>query len=65
MLIPDISPDEIAVLENGYETVLDNKKHRVEQPDYRLAGDSQRSNTEVICRAESNSVEPTCSPIGK
>lgn len=36
MLIPDISPDEIAVLENGYETVLDNKKHRVEQPDYRL-----------------------------
>jgi outer membrane lipoprotein-sorting protein len=36
MLIPDISPEEIAVLENGYETVLDNKKHRVEQPDYRL-----------------------------
>ena len=36
MLIPDISPDEIAVLENGYETVLDSKKHRVEQPDYRL-----------------------------
>lgn len=36
MLIPSISPDEIAVLENGYEIVLDSKKHRVEQPDYRL-----------------------------
>jgi outer membrane lipoprotein-sorting protein len=36
LLIPAISPDEIAVLENGYETVLDAKKHRVEQPDYRL-----------------------------
>jgi outer membrane lipoprotein-sorting protein len=36
LLIPSISPDEIAVLENGYETVLDAKKHRVEQPDYRL-----------------------------
>jgi outer membrane lipoprotein-sorting protein len=37
LLIPEISPDEIAVLENGYETVLDSKKHRVEQPDYELA----------------------------
>ena len=27
---------EIPVLENGYETVLDSKKHRVEQPDYEL-----------------------------
>jgi outer membrane lipoprotein-sorting protein len=27
---------EIAVLENGYEVVLDSKKHRVEQPDYEL-----------------------------
>jgi hypothetical protein len=25
------------VLENGYETVIDSKKHRVEQPDYELA----------------------------
>jgi hypothetical protein len=24
------------VLENGYETVLDSKKHRVEQPDYEI-----------------------------
>jgi outer membrane lipoprotein-sorting protein len=37
LLIPEISPDEIAVLENGYETVLDSRKHRVEQPDYELA----------------------------
>jgi outer membrane lipoprotein-sorting protein len=37
LLLPEIAPDEIAVLENGYETVLDAKKHRVEQPDYELA----------------------------
>ncbi|MFZ0480487.1 MAG: DUF4292 domain-containing protein [Terriglobales bacterium] len=27
---------EIPVLDNGYETVLDSRKHRVEQPDYEL-----------------------------
>jgi len=37
LLIPAIGQDEIAVLENGYETVLDAKKHRVDQPDYELA----------------------------
>lgn len=37
LLLPDISADEIAVLENGFETVLDTKKHRAEQPDYELA----------------------------
>jgi outer membrane lipoprotein-sorting protein len=37
LLLPEIRPDEIAVLENGYETVLDPKKHRVEQPNYELA----------------------------
>jgi len=37
LLLPEIGPDEIAVLENGYETVLDSKKHRVDQPDYQLA----------------------------
>jgi outer membrane lipoprotein-sorting protein len=36
-LIPGISEDEIAVLENGYEVALDSRKHRVEQPDYELA----------------------------
>jgi outer membrane lipoprotein-sorting protein len=36
-LIPQIAKDEIAVMENGYETVLDSKRHRVEQPDYELA----------------------------
>jgi outer membrane lipoprotein-sorting protein len=36
-LIPGISRDEIAVLENGYQIVLDSRKHRVEQPDYELA----------------------------
>jgi outer membrane lipoprotein-sorting protein len=37
LLLHEIASDEIAVLENGYETVLDAKKHRVEQPDYELA----------------------------
>lgn len=37
LLIPEVASDEIAVLENGYETVLDAKKHRVEQPNYELA----------------------------
>lgn len=37
LLIPEVGADEIAVLENGYETVLDAKKHRVEQPNYALA----------------------------
>jgi len=37
LLLPEIGADEIAVLENGYETVLDPKRHRVEQPDYELA----------------------------
>jgi len=37
LLIREIDPhDEIAVLENGYETVLDSKRHRVEQPDYEV-----------------------------
>ena len=37
LLMPEIGPDEIAVLENGYETVLDEKKRRVDQPNYALA----------------------------
>jgi outer membrane lipoprotein-sorting protein len=37
VLLPEIGLDEIAVMENGYETVLDSKKHRAEQPDYELA----------------------------
>jgi outer membrane lipoprotein-sorting protein len=37
VLMPEIGQDEIAVLENGYETVLDAKKHQVEQPNYALA----------------------------
>jgi len=37
ILIREIDPqDEIAVLENGYETVLDPKRHLVEQPDYEI-----------------------------
>lgn len=35
LLIPEIGPDD-AVLENGYETVLDARKHQVEQPNYSL-----------------------------
>jgi outer membrane lipoprotein-sorting protein len=37
LLLPAIGQDEIAVLENGYQTVLDAKRHRVDQPDYELA----------------------------
>jgi hypothetical protein len=37
MLLLGIAPDDIAVLENGYETVLDSRKHRVEQPNYEIA----------------------------
>jgi outer membrane lipoprotein-sorting protein len=36
LLMPEVGPDEIAFLENGYETVLDSKRHRVEQPNYGL-----------------------------
>lgn len=36
LLLPEIRPDEIAVVENGYETVTDAKHHRVDQPDYEL-----------------------------
>jgi len=36
LLLPEIGRDEIPVLENGYETVLDSKRHRVEQPNYKL-----------------------------
>ncbi len=37
LLMPEVDADEIAVLENGYETVLDSKNHRVDQPNYQLA----------------------------
>jgi outer membrane lipoprotein-sorting protein len=36
LLLPQITPDEIAVVEHGYETVTDAKHHRVDQPDYEL-----------------------------
>jgi outer membrane lipoprotein-sorting protein len=37
LLIREIdSENEIAVLENGFETVLDAKRHRYEQPDYEI-----------------------------
>ncbi|HMK21605.1 MAG TPA: hypothetical protein VK466_04685 [Terriglobales bacterium] len=37
LLIREIDPEkEIAVLENGVETVLDAKRHLVEQPDYEI-----------------------------
>jgi outer membrane lipoprotein-sorting protein len=35
LLMPEIGSDD-AVRENGYETVLDAKRHRVEQPNYSL-----------------------------
>lgn len=36
LLIREVSPTEVAVLENGFETVLDARRHRVDQPDYEL-----------------------------
>jgi outer membrane lipoprotein-sorting protein len=36
LLLPEVGGDEFAVLDNGYETVLDSKRHRVEQPNYSL-----------------------------
>jgi len=37
LLIRAIDPEqEIAVLENGYETVLDAKRHQYQQPDYEV-----------------------------
>ncbi len=37
LLIREIDPEsEIAVLENGFETVLDAKRHQYEQPDYQI-----------------------------
>jgi outer membrane lipoprotein-sorting protein len=35
LLMPQIGQD-VAVMENGYETVVDTKKHRVDQPNYSL-----------------------------
>ena len=35
LLLPEIGQD-IPVLDNGFETVLDSKRHRVEQPNYSL-----------------------------
>jgi outer membrane lipoprotein-sorting protein len=37
LLLHEIGPDEIAVLENSYESVVDAKQHRVDQPAYDLA----------------------------
>jgi outer membrane lipoprotein-sorting protein len=35
LLLPEIGQDE-GVMENGYETVLDSRRHRVDQPNYSL-----------------------------
>ena len=64
LLLPEIGPDEIAVLENGYETVLDSKRHRVEQPDYGLLV-IRKGRRAGICRAGSSSAEPTCCRTGR
>jgi outer membrane lipoprotein-sorting protein len=36
LLLRAIGPDEIAVVENGYESVMDARRHRIDQPDYEL-----------------------------
>jgi hypothetical protein len=50
LLLREIGTDEIAVLENGYETVLDAKKHRVDQPDYEMAVIRRGSNGWFLSR---------------
>ena len=50
LLLHEIGSDEIAVLENGYETVLDAKKHRVDQPDYQMAVIRRGSNGWFLSR---------------
>jgi len=50
LLLREVGADEIAVLENGYETVLDAKKHRVDQPDYQLAVIRKGSNGWFLSR---------------
>ncbi len=50
LLLREITPDEIAVLENGTEMVLDEKKHRVEQPNYRLEVIAKGSNGWYLSR---------------
>jgi Outer membrane lipoprotein-sorting protein len=50
LLLREIGSDEIAVLENGYETVLDAKKHRVDQPDYQMAVIRRGSNGWFLSR---------------
>jgi outer membrane lipoprotein-sorting protein len=50
LLLREIAADEIAVLENGYETVLDAKRHRVDQPDYQMAVIRKGSNGWFLSR---------------
>ena len=50
LLLREITPDEIAVLENGTETVVDAKKHRIEQPNYRLEVIAKGSNGWYLSR---------------
>ena len=50
-LLPrEIGPDEIAVLESGTEMVVDSKKHRIEQPNYRLEVIAKGSNGWYLSR---------------
>jgi outer membrane lipoprotein-sorting protein len=50
LLLREITSDEIAVLENGTEIVLDDKKHRVEQSNYRLEVIAKGSNGWYLSR---------------
>jgi hypothetical protein len=50
LLLREITSDEIAVLENGTETVIDAKKHRIEQPNYRLEVIAKGSNGWYLSR---------------
>ena len=50
LLLPSIGTDEIAVMENGFETVLDAKRHRVEQPNYQVVVIEQGANGWFLSR---------------
>jgi hypothetical protein len=50
LMLQEIGSDEIAVLENGYETVLDARRHRVDQPDYQMAVIRRGSNGWFLSR---------------
>jgi len=50
LVLREVRLDEIAVVESGMETVLDNKKHQIDQPDYQLEVIDKGSNGWYLSR---------------